>query len=220
LTSHDPNKSSRTSQTEGVTPAVDTGAALPLLFVGAGVLFGALILGYLYYSWQRQLNDENTRIKTLQAQKTDLEQVKTAGRGLRKAEDGFTTTGFHDRTAPTRSHRRPRTSRRNRQHRRAHRNLWLTSMIRKGNNLTLDGASASVNGVANFITALKRSGYFSKIEIKESKQDEKTPPSKRSSSKSTPKLLRRPQEWLHRTRKPSRPAPRRSQPQRPGLRRR
>jgi Tfp pilus assembly protein PilN len=52
-------------------------------------------------------------------------------------------------------------------------NLWLTSMIRKGNNLTLDGASASVNGVANFITALKRSGYFSKIEIKESKQDEK-----------------------------------------------
>ncbi len=55
---------------------VDTGAALPALFVGAGVLFGALILGYLYYSWQRQLNDENTRIKQLQAQKTDLEQVK------------------------------------------------------------------------------------------------------------------------------------------------
>src|ERR1035438_7785753 len=55
---------------------VDTGAALPVLFVGAGVLFGALILGYLYYSWQRQLNDENTRIKQLQGQKTDLEQVK------------------------------------------------------------------------------------------------------------------------------------------------
>jgi Tfp pilus assembly protein PilN len=46
-------------------------------------------------------------------------------------------------------------------------------MIRKGNTLTIDGASASVNGVANFITALKRSGYFSKIEIKESKQDDK-----------------------------------------------
>ena len=46
-------------------------------------------------------------------------------------------------------------------------------MTRKGNNLTFDGASASVNGVANFITALKRSGYFQKVEIKESKQDEK-----------------------------------------------
>jgi Tfp pilus assembly protein PilN len=52
-------------------------------------------------------------------------------------------------------------------------NLWLTEMTRKGNSLTLEGASASVNAVANFITALKRSGYFQKIEIKESKQDEK-----------------------------------------------
>jgi Tfp pilus assembly protein PilN len=52
-------------------------------------------------------------------------------------------------------------------------NLLLTSMVKKDNNLTIDGASASVNGVANFITALKRSGYFSNIEIKESKQDEK-----------------------------------------------
>jgi Tfp pilus assembly protein PilN len=46
-------------------------------------------------------------------------------------------------------------------------------MVKKDNNLTIDGASASINGVANFITALKRSGYFSNIEIKESKQDEK-----------------------------------------------
>jgi Tfp pilus assembly protein PilN len=46
-------------------------------------------------------------------------------------------------------------------------------MVKKDNSLTLEGASASVNGVANFITALKRSGYFSNIEIKESKQDEK-----------------------------------------------
>ena len=68
--------------TVGQSPAmiirkyVGRGVALPALFVGAGVLFGALILGYLYYSWQRQLNEENTRIKQLQAQKTDLEQVK------------------------------------------------------------------------------------------------------------------------------------------------
>ena len=55
---------------------VDTGAALPALFIGAGLLFGCLILGYLYYSWQRQLNDENARIKQLQAQKTELEGIK------------------------------------------------------------------------------------------------------------------------------------------------
>src|ERR1700741_2523358 len=55
---------------------VDTGAALPALFIGAGVLFGCLVLGYLYYSWQRQLSEENQHIKQLQAQKTDLEQIK------------------------------------------------------------------------------------------------------------------------------------------------
>jgi len=37
----------------------------------------------------------------------------------------------------------------------------------------MDGASASVNSVANFITALKRSGYFQKVEIKETKQEDK-----------------------------------------------
>jgi uncharacterized protein HemX len=55
---------------------VDTGSALPLVFVLAGLAFGVVILALLYYSWQRQLNDENARIKQLQAQKTDLEQVK------------------------------------------------------------------------------------------------------------------------------------------------
>jgi Tfp pilus assembly protein PilN len=53
-------------------------------------------------------------------------------------------------------------------------NLWLTTMTRKGSNLSLEGSSASVNAVANFITALKRSGYFQKVEIKETKQDDKT----------------------------------------------
>lgn len=37
----------------------------------------------------------------------------------------------------------------------------------------MEGASASVNSVANFITALKRSGYFQKVEIKETKQDDR-----------------------------------------------
>ncbi len=52
--------------------------------------------------------------------------------------------------------------------------LWLTSLTRKGNSLTIEGSAASINAVANFITQLKRSGYFLKVEIKESKQDEKS----------------------------------------------
>lgn len=49
--------------------------------------------------------------------------------------------------------------------------LWLTSMTRSGNGLTLVGTAGSINAVANFITQLEHSGYFNQIEIKESTQD-------------------------------------------------
>ena len=44
--------------------------------------------------------------------------------------------------------------------------LWLTSLDRKGDNLEIEGEAGSINAVANFITQLKRSGYFDKVEIK------------------------------------------------------
>jgi len=50
-------------------------------------------------------------------------------------------------------------------------NLWLTNLTRKGNSLDIIGTSASVNAVANFITAMKRSGYFEKIEMTDTKED-------------------------------------------------
>ena len=50
--------------------------------------------------------------------------------------------------------------------------LWLTTVNRNGDNLAITGSAGSVNAVANFITQLKRSGYFQQVEIKESHQDE------------------------------------------------
>lgn len=50
--------------------------------------------------------------------------------------------------------------------------LWLTSVERKGDALTINGAAGSINAVANYITQLKRSGYFQTVEIKESHQDD------------------------------------------------
>ena len=49
--------------------------------------------------------------------------------------------------------------------------LWLTSVERKGDGLTITGSAGSINAVANYITQLKRSGYFQTVEIKESHQD-------------------------------------------------
>jgi type IV pilus assembly protein PilN len=153
---------------------VDAGAAVPFVFIGAGAAAGVLVLFLLYFSWQKQLSEENQRIKTLQAQKTDLMQIKQQVDNFEAQKKILTQrvqtieqlqrdrTGGQellDEIASTVS----RTE-----------NLWLTTMTRKGNNLAIEGSSASVNSVANFITALKRSGYFQKVEIKETKQDERS----------------------------------------------
>jgi Tfp pilus assembly protein PilN len=53
--------------------------------------------------------------------------------------------------------------------------LWMTKVTKKGNTLEMVGAADSLNAVANFITELKRSGYYDKIEIKETKQDDQHP---------------------------------------------
>ena len=50
--------------------------------------------------------------------------------------------------------------------------LWLVSVDRKGDALTINGAAGSINAVANYITQLRRSGYFQSVEIKESHQDD------------------------------------------------
>ena len=151
---------------------VDTGAALPAVFIGAGVVLGGLVLGYLFFSYQGQLNTENNRIKQLQAQKTELEGIKQQVEAFEKQKavlkirvdtieklqrDRTGGQELLDMVANTVS----RTE-----------NLWLTSMTRKGGTLNIVGSSASINAVANFITAMKRSGYFQKIEIDETRQED------------------------------------------------
>src|SRR6266699_4077806 len=152
---------------------VDTGAAMPVVFIGAGLVLGALVLGFFYYTWENQLSKENAEIKKLTAQKTDLEQTKQQVEMFEKQK-----VVLQQRVATIEQLQRDRTGGQelldmvvNTVWRTE--NLWLTAMIRKGNTLSLEGSSASINAVANFITALKRSGYFQKVEIKESKQDDK-----------------------------------------------
>jgi len=49
--------------------------------------------------------------------------------------------------------------------------LWLTSMEEKGPNIIeFKGQAASIEAVANFMTNLRRSGYFENVEMKESAQ--------------------------------------------------
>jgi Tfp pilus assembly protein PilN len=152
---------------------VDTGAALPLVFIGAGVLLGALFLFYFYHSWQTQLNGENKRIQQLTAQKTELEQIKAQVESFDKQKQVL-----KQRVDTIEQLQRDRTGGQELLDQVANtvsraENLWLISLTKKGTTLSLDGAAASLNSVANFITALKRSGYFQKVEIRESKQDDR-----------------------------------------------
>jgi Tfp pilus assembly protein PilN len=153
---------------------VDTGAALPVVFIGAGLVLGALVLGFFYYTWSNQLNKENAEIKKLQTQKTDLEQTKLQVEAFEKQK-----VVLQQRVSTIEQLQRDRTGGQELLDMVANtvsrtENLWLTEMTRHGNTLSLQGSSASVNSVANFITALKRSGYFQKVEIKETKQDDKS----------------------------------------------
>ena len=153
--------------------AAAPGGTLPLVFILAGVGVGALALFLYYITLQKDFNQEQARIKQLQAQKTELEQIKQQVEAFEKQK-----ADLQKRVNVIEQLQRDRTGGQalldmmvNTVSRTE--NLWLTSLIRKGNGLSIDGAAASINSVANFITQLKRSGYFQKIEIKESKQDDK-----------------------------------------------
>lgn len=154
--------------------AVPLGTTLPSILILAAVGFAALVLVANYFQMDKDLAKENDRIKQLRAQKTDLERIKQEVDAFESEKkllqqqiavieqlqrDRAGGQELLDMVANTVS----RTE-----------NLWLTSMVRKGNTLSVDGAAASINSVANFITQLKRSGYFQRIEIKETKQDEKS----------------------------------------------
>ena len=146
---------------------------MPMLFIVAGLVFGCAVLFYFYHSWQTQLNEENKRIQQLQAQKTDLEQIKLQVEAFEKQK-----IVLQQRVGTIEQLQRDRTGAQELLDQVANtvsraENLWLMSLSKKGTTLQMDGAAASLNSVANFITALKRSGYFQKVEIKDAKQDDK-----------------------------------------------
>src|SRR5271163_870328 len=152
---------------------VDTGGALPALFMGAGIVLGGVFLFYMYSQWSSQLAAENHRIQGLRAQKTQLEQTKQQVEAFEKQR-----TVLQQRVSTIEQLQRDRTGSQELLDMVADtvsrtENLWLTTLTRKGSSVAMEGSSASINAVANFVTALKRSGYFQKVEIKESKQDDK-----------------------------------------------
>jgi type IV pilus assembly protein PilN len=153
--------------------AVPLEATLQVIFFALALVVAGGILYYDWHSMAAQSTEVRNQIQRLNGEKARLEQLKAQVEGSEKQrvvlqqrinvieELQRNRTGGQellDALANTVS----RTD-----------TLWLTSMQRKGNGLTLQGAAGSIVAVANFITQLRRSGYFDQIEIKESQQDDK-----------------------------------------------
>src|SRR6202167_4478008 len=138
----------------------------------AAVVIAGVVLFTMYLSQKKQLDDTNATIAQLRAEKASLQQVKQdvdrfedQKRALQTQIDVIEGLQKNRTSAQELLQMVANTVVRVDQ-------LWLTSLDRKGDALSIGGEAGNINSVANFMTQLKRSGYFDKIEIQEAKEDD------------------------------------------------
>ena len=155
--------------------AVPLEATMQIVFALVAIGVALTVLGVTYYQQKSELDRTNARIASLRAERASLEQIKqdvdrfeSQKNVLQQRIDVIETlqknrTGGQDllqMVANTVVHVD---------------NVWLTSLNRTGNSIDMQGEAASINSVANFITQLKRSGYFDNVEIKQATEDDIVP---------------------------------------------
>ena len=138
----------------------------------AAIVIAGVVLFTMYLSQKKQLDDTNATIAQLRAEKASLQQVKQdvdrfedQKRALQTQIDVIEGLQKNRTSAQELLQMVANTVVRVDQ-------LWLTSLDRKGDALSIGGEAGNINSVANFMTQLKRSGYFDKIEIQEAKEDD------------------------------------------------
>jgi type IV pilus assembly protein PilN len=147
-------------------------ATLQIILGVAALAIALVVLSVTYFSQKRELDQTIARIASLKAEKASLQQVKQEVDRFEEQKKALQTRiDVIEQLQKNRSGAQEllqmvaNTVVRVDQ-------LWLTSLERKGDSLQIAGEAGSVNAVANFITQLKRSGYFDKIEIQEAKEDD------------------------------------------------
>jgi Tfp pilus assembly protein PilN len=138
----------------------------------AAVVIAGVVLFTMYLSQKKQLDDTNTRIASLRAEKASLQQVKQDVDRFEEQKKALQT-----QIDVIEGLQKNRTSAQELLQMVANTvvrvdQLWLTSLDRKGDALAIGGEAGNINSIANFMTQLKRSGYFDKIEIQEAKEDD------------------------------------------------
>jgi len=155
--------------------AVPLEATVQILFACVAIGLALVILGITYYQQKRQLDDTNKRIAALKAEKASLQQIKA---DVDKFESEKAV--LQQRIDVIETLQKNRSGAQDLMEMVANTvvrvdSLWLTSIDRKGDALEVQGEAGSINAVANFITELKKSGYFQQVEIKNAKENDLLP---------------------------------------------
>lgn len=150
-------------------------ATVQLLFLAVAVALAAVILGVTYFQERAQLNDANKRIAALRAEKQSLQQIK---QDVDRFQNEKST--LQERVDVIETLQKNRSGAQDLLQMVANTvvrvdALWLTSFNRTGNSLVLEGEAGSIDAVANFITEMKRSGYFDQVEIQSAKENDLVP---------------------------------------------
>jgi type IV pilus assembly protein PilN len=152
--------------------AVPLEATVQILFLAVAIGLAVVILGITYFQQQHQLDQTNRRISQLRAEKASLQQIKQdVERYDSEKKELQTRIGVIETLQRNRAGGQELLEMVANTVVRVDA-LWLTTMERKGDTLSLQGEAGSINAVANFITQLNRSGYFGNIEITETKEDD------------------------------------------------
>jgi Tfp pilus assembly protein PilN len=155
--------------------AVPLEATVQVLFLVAAVGLALVVLGITYYQQKRELDATNTHISTLKAERASLQQIKhdvdqfESQKAILQQRINVIETLQRNRSGGQEllqmvANTVVRVD-----------SLWLTTLTRTGDALVLEGQAGSITAVANFLTQLKRSGYFDKVEIKEAKETDLVP---------------------------------------------
>lgn len=153
-------------------PVEATMQALMAIFALAAAI---VVLGIIYYNQTNQYNKAEARITALKAEKASLQQVK---QDVTHFESQKST--LQQRIDVIETLQKNRSGGQDLLQMVANTvvrvdELWLTSLTRTGNSIDVQGEAGSISAVANFITQMKRSGYFDDVEIKEAKENDVRP---------------------------------------------
>lgn len=146
-------------------PSIPLESSLRLLLFATALILAGVVLFVMYHQKSNELTAINTRITNLEAERTRLQQIKVEVQQfeqqktvLQQRIDVIETLQANRSGGQQLLQMVANTVERSD-------SLWLTTLERKGDALNITGEAASINAIANFITQMKRSGYFDKIEI-------------------------------------------------------